>query len=196
MRRPFDLHRSERGITLIELLVATSVLALVILIVILILTSSSHAQAKTARRAFIQAGCREAVSLMSTELRQAGADPSNPPVGVVAIVYGDSVKVHERSDLNGNGVIETAEPSEDVTYNYDPVAQAITRDPGAGPAVILDKVTGFVLSYYDVNNNPLTALPLSAADAAAVHAIGLSVTSVDQDSHPITITTRITLRNR
>lgn len=196
MRGPWNSIRCSRGMTLIELMIATSVLTLVIIAVILLLTSSSHAQAKTAHRVSIQSGCRETLALMTTELRQAGADPSNPPVGVLAVVYGDSVTLHIRSDLNGNGTIETVEPSEDVTYSYNPATSVITRDPGAGAAVILDKVTGFRFTYFDITNQPLVALPLSITDAAAVHSVGLSITSVNQDSRPITINTRVTMRNR
>jgi len=182
--------------SLIELLIVTLVLGIVMLVVTLILTSSSHAQAKTAARASIQGACREAMSLMSTELRQAGADPKNPPAGVTAIVYGDSVTIHVRSDLNGDGVIETAEPSEDVTYSFNPTTQVITRDPGSGPSTVLANVSNMRLSYFDSSNNPLAALPLSAADAAAVHSIALSITSVGQGAQPITLSTQILLRNR
>ena len=42
---------------------------------------------------------------MEIELRQAGADPSTPPVGVVGIVSADSVSIRVRADLNGDGVL-------------------------------------------------------------------------------------------
>lgn len=194
--RPIELsRRPDSGMTLVELMIVTAILATVILTLTSILLSSSRVQSRTVRRAEVQADCRQTISLISTELRQAGADPRNPPMGVVAIVAADSVTIHTRADLNGNGAIETAEPSEDVTYAYNAANQVVTRDPGTGPVTVLSNVTDMRLTYFDTANLPVTPLPLSAADAARVHSIGLTITSVDRDSQPLTLTTRVTLRN-
>jgi len=187
---------SDRGLTLVELLVTTAVLGLVLLVVTGIMLSSSRLETRTVRRATVQASARQALALMTTEIRQAGADPSNPPVGIVGIVAADSHRVRVRADLNGDGAIQTTEPSEDVTYAWDDTLGVITRDPGTGASAMMGNVTDMRLSYFDAANQPITALPLSATDAARVAAIGLSITSEDQDSHPITLSTRITLRNR
>lgn len=185
----------ERGLSMIEMLVATAIMGGVILIVTTILISSGRLHTKTMRRVSTQASARQALDLMAGEIRQAGADPSNPPVGILAIVSGDSVQIHIRSDLNGNGTIQTAEPSEDVTYAYNPGARTITRDPGAGAAVLLSNVSAMSFSYFDSQNQPLTVLPLSSSDALLVHSIGLAITATDKDSLPLNINTRITLRN-
>jgi type II secretory pathway pseudopilin PulG len=181
--------------TLVELLIAVGILGIVILTTTTILLSSSRVESRTARRATVQSGARQAISLMETELRQAGADPSIPPVGIVGIVSGNAHAVRVRADLNGDGVIQTTEPSEDVTYAFNDTTHVVTRDPGSGAALILANVTAMDLTYFDDANQPLTALPLSAADAARVHAIALTLTSEDRDSQPLTLTTRITLRN-
>ena len=186
---------SERGMTLMELMIVISILATVMLIVTSVLLSTTRVQARTVRRAAVQADSRQTLSLMANELRQAGADPSIPPIGVVGVQAADSVTIHVRADLNGDGVIETAEPSEDVTYHYDATQKALTRDPGTGAAVVLDHVTGMTLSYFDDANLPVTPLPLSATDCARVHSIGLTITCEDRDSQPLSLTTRITLRN-
>jgi hypothetical protein len=136
------------------------------------------------------------VALMTTEIRQAGADPSSPPVGIVGIVLADSHRVRVRADLNGDGAIQTTEPSEDVVYAWDDTLGVITRDPGTGPTALMANVTDMRLTYFDSASQPITPLPLSATNAARVSAIGLTITSEDRDSHPMTLTTRITLRNR
>lgn len=195
MRSLGNPRRRDTGMTLIELMIVTAILATVILTLTSILLSSSRVQSRTVRRAEVQADCRQTISLISTELRQAGADPRNPPVGVVAIVAADSTTIHTRADLSGNGAIETTEPSEDVTYSYDAANRLITRDPGTGPVTMLSNVTDMRLTYFDTSNLPVTPLPLSAADAARVHSIGLTITSLDRDSQPLTLTTRVTLRN-
>ena len=185
----------ERGMTLVELMIAVGILGIVILTTTTILLSTSRVQSKTVRRATVQFGARQAVSMMETELRQAGADPSTPPVGIVGVVAGSAHSIHVRADLNGDGVIQTVEPSEDVTYTFNDTTRAVTRNPGSGPSLILANVNAMELSYFDAANQPLTALPLSATDAARVHSIALTLTSEDRDSEPLTLTTRITLRN-
>jgi prepilin-type N-terminal cleavage/methylation domain-containing protein len=188
-------QRHDSGMTLVELMVVAGILATVLLILTSILLSSSRVQSRTVRRAEVQADCRQTVSLISSEIRQAGADPRNPPMGVIAIVSADSISIHTRADLNGNGAIETTEPSEDVTYRFNPGTRVITRDPGTGPVALLANVTSMSLSYFDAANLPVTPLPLSAVDAARVRSVGMTITSLDRDSQPLTLTTRITLRN-
>ncbi len=195
-RSPKSAHAAERGLTLIELLVTTAVLGTVLVVVTGIFVSSGRLESRTVRRAGVQASSRQALSLMTAELRQAGADPRTPPAGVVGIVSADSTSVHIRADLNGDGTIQTAEPSEDVTYAWNAATRAVTRDPGTGAAALVTNVNSMRLSYFDAANQPLGPLPLSAANAARVKSIGLAMTAQDHDSHPITLDTRVTLRNR
>ena len=190
-----NLHRSESGFTLIELMIVTTILVVVLLVMTSILLSTSRAQSRTVRRAGVQGDSRQTLSLMTNELRQAGVDPSTPPVGVVGVSSAGATSIRVRADLNGNGVIETAEPSEDVTYSYDAAGKTITRNPGSGAAIVLGNVTAMSLSYFDSANLALTPLPLSAANAAKVHSIGLTITCQNQDSQPLTLATRVTLRN-
>jgi hypothetical protein len=101
-----------------------------------------------------------------------------------------------RADLNSNGTIQTAEPSEDITYSYNSGTRSIMRNPGTGAAAVLPNVTAMQLRYFNAANQPLTLLPLSSTDRALVHSIGLTVTAADIDSLPVTLTTRVTLRNQ
>lgn len=194
--RPDIRHARERGMTLIELLVTTTILGIVILVVTGILLNTSKVQSRTVRRAEVQASSRQALSLMTTEIRQAGADPGNPPAGIVGVVAADAKLLHVRADLNGDGMIQTAEPSEDVTYRYNDTTRVVTRDPGSGPATILTNVASMQLSYFDAANAAVTPLPLSATNAARVTSVGLTLTTQNKDSSPLTLTTRISLRNR
>jgi len=189
-------HRADAGMTLIEILVGLVIFSLVTVALTTILFSSTRVGTRTAKRADVQGGCRQALSLMSTELRQAGVDPRIPPVGIVGIMSADSVNIRVRGDLNGDGVIQTTEPSEDVTYSFVDSTGVLSRNPGAGAQVVLSNITDMRLTYFDASNTPLTALPLSATDAARVLSIGVSITAEEADSRPITLATRITLRNR
>ena len=187
--------RTDGGFTLVELMVTVGLLGVVVLALTAIMLSSSHLQSRTVRRAQVQAGSRQALSIITTELREAGADPSYPPLGLVGIVDARAHRIQVRADINGDGSLQTTEPSEDITFIYDDTTHTVARDAGSGPVVMLSNVTGMELTYFDAANTPLTALPLSAADAARVHVIGVTLTSEDRDSHPITLTTRVQLRN-
>lgn len=191
-----DRLACERGLTLIELLVTTLVLGAILMVVTGILLSTGRLESRTVRRAGVQASSRQTIQLMTTELRQAGADPSTPPIGLAGIVSADSHMVRVRADLNGDGAIQTTEPSEDVTYAYDAASGVLTRDPGAGASPVLTGVTFLRMAYFDAAGQPITPLPLSAANAARVATIGLSVTSEGRDTRPVSVATRITLRNR
>jgi type IV pilus assembly protein PilW len=192
-RRP---RRAQAGMSLVEVMVVLGITMVVLGVVATVLFSSTRLSSRTSQRADIQGGSRQALAMMTTELRQAGADPSIPPVGVVAIVYGDSVTVHVRSDLNGDGVLQTTEPSEDVTYSYSAASRVLSRDPGTGAVPYLNRVSGMRLTYFDNANTPILALPLSAADAARVNSIGLQLTVVEGQAQPMTMSTRVSLRNR
>lgn len=191
-RRPMQ----DAGFTLVELLVTLTILAVVVGLLTVIMLTSDRTHRRTLSRAEVQAAGRHTLSLMTTELRQAGADPRIPPVGVTGVVSADSVTVRVRADLNANGTFQTTEPSEDVTYRYDADDGVLYRNPGAGEEEILAGITDMRFTYFDTADQPLTAMPLSAGDRALVHTIGVSMTCAANNSQPLTLTTRITLRNQ
>ena len=184
------------GFTLVELIVAIGVFSLVAVALTTILLSSTRLGSRTSRRAEVQGGSRQTLSLISTELRQAGADPTIPPAGILGIVAADSTTIHIRSDLNGDGVMQTTEPSEEVTYAWSPSPGNVTRDTGSGAVTVLSNVTALSFRYFDASGNALTPLPLSAANAALVTSIEVSFTAEEGDSRPVTLATRVNLRNR
>lgn len=187
--------RSSAGFTLVELLVSLTIFAVVAGVLTSVLVSANRTHRQTTHRAEIQAASRQALSLLTAELAQAGADPRIPPVGIAAIVAADAASVRVRADLNADGTIQTTEPSEDVTYTYNAGAGTLLRNPGSGAAVVLQNVTDLRFTYFDAADQPLSTLPLSATDRALVRSIGITLTSEDRDSHPFTHATRISLRN-
>jgi prepilin-type N-terminal cleavage/methylation domain-containing protein len=189
-------RRPEAGFTLVELLVSLTIFAVVAVILGTVIVSSNRTQRQTTHRADVQGASRAALSLMSAELSQAGADPRVPPTGIAAVSSADSTTVRVQADLNGDGVIQTTEPSEDVTYSYDASAKALLRNPGTGAAQVLINVTQLRFTYFDASDQPLTSLPLSASDRALVRSIGITFTCEENDSHPLSHSTKITLRNQ
>jgi prepilin-type N-terminal cleavage/methylation domain-containing protein len=187
--------RSSAGFTLVELLVSLTIFAVVAGVLTTVLVSANRTHRQTTNRAELQAASRQALSLLTAELAQAGADTRIPPVGIVGVVAADLASVRVRADLNADGAIQTAEPSEDVTYTYNAEARTLLRNPGSGAAVVLQNVTDLRFTYFDAADQPLSTLPLSATDRALVRSVGITLTSENRDSHPFTHATRITLRN-
>ena len=194
-----NLPRTRRpecaGFTLVEFLVALTIMATLMAVLTAVLMSSGHTQRRTMARAELQASARQTMELVATELRQAGSDPRIPPVGIVAVIAADSTSLHVRADLNGDGAIQTTEPSEEVTYTYNAGAETLSRDPGGGAQVLQTGVTMLRFTYFDASNQPLTALPLNATDCSLVHSIGVTFTCTAANSYPLTLATLVTLRN-
>ncbi len=185
---------SEKGLSLVELVVTVVVLGIVLAVVNQIFFSTTRLYGNTSVRAGQQMSARAGLSVMMTELRTAGCDPSIPPAGIQGVLSAASDTVHVQADLTGDGAIQTAEPSEDITYFYDPGLMAVMRDPGTGPEVMIPDVTACAFTYFDVNNQPLVA-PLNPADRDRVRSIGINITTETERGGEMTSTTRISLRN-
>jgi prepilin-type N-terminal cleavage/methylation domain-containing protein len=194
MRQIRALWANQGGLTLVELIVTVIILGIVLVVVNQVFFSSTRLYGSTSTRANQQMSARAGLSVMANELRTAGCDPSIPPAGIQAILSaaGDTVRV--QSDLTGDGAIQTAEPSEDVMYYYDAGQQAVMRDPGTGPEVMIPNVTGCQFTYFDVDNNALVP-PLNTADRSRVRSIGINITTETQRGGQMTANTRISLRN-
>ena len=184
--------RNSRGFTLVEVMVTMLIFAVVMAVVGGVFFSSNEMYTKTNRRAGMQMNGRMGMSLMAQEIRHAGCDPQG--AGVTAIVAGTGNSLRFQADISGDGVIQTAEPSEDITYAYDADAQAITRNPGSGAAVVVPNVTGLTFTYLDIGNN-VVAPPLTPGTAAQVRTIAITMTTANRDED-MTLTTSISLRNQ
>jgi prepilin-type N-terminal cleavage/methylation domain-containing protein len=187
------LAQDNRGLTLIEVMITAVMLGTVLGVVSAVFYSSNDTYAKTSRRVSLQRNARLGMDIMVKELRQAGCDPAG--TGVSAIVFASSDSLRIQADLDGDGVIETAEPSEDVTYFYNVFSQVLFRNPGTGPQVLVPNVSSLVLDYLDANNQPLGPLPLTPEVAAQVRSIAISITTRDREGETITLTTTAALRN-
>jgi prepilin-type N-terminal cleavage/methylation domain-containing protein len=187
------LARDKRGLTLIELIVTVVILGTVLGVVSTVFYTTNYNYRETSRRVGLQRDARLGMGIMVKELRHAGCDPAG--VGVPAIVFASSDSLRIQADLDGDGAIETAEPSEDVTYFYNHVSQTLFRDPGTGPQVLVPNVNSVVLNYLDANNQLLSPLPLTPQMAARVRSVAISVTTRSREGEQITLTTTATLRN-
>jgi type II secretory pathway component PulJ len=187
------LAQDNRGLTFIEVMITAVMLGTVLAVVSAVFYSSNDTYRETSRRVNLQRNARLGMDIMVKELRHAGCDPAG--VGVSAIIFASSDSLRIQADLDGDGVIETAEPSEDVTYFYNGVSQILFRDPGTGPQALVPNVSNLVFGYLDANNQPLGPLPLTPQTAAQVRSIAITITTRDREGEEVTLTTAAALRN-
>jgi type IV pilus assembly protein PilW len=183
----------HRGMTMVELMITTVVFGIVLAVLNTLFFSSNTMYAKTNERVGLQMNGRTGLSIMTTELRQAGCDPTD--IGLQGLLTAAADTIRVQADVNGDGAISTAEPSENVTYFFDPATQTLNRNPGSGAAVLVPNVTNAVFSYLDAANNPLGPLPLTANQANRVQTVTVTMTTTSQRVGDITLTTSISLRN-
>ena len=186
----------RQGMTMVELMVSLVIFAVVIGVVFGFLTESRRSYSSTRERAQYQQGVRAVMSLVTREVRSAGADPNPASPGFERIPVAGVNTLRCRMDLNGDQDTDDLNPDEDVTYSYDPDTDTLSRQVGAGAAVVvLRELTSFGFNYYDNDGDLLASVPLNATDRAEVAAIDLVIGGETDDHQPVSYTTRIAMRN-
>ncbi len=184
---------NSKGLTLVEFMVSVLILGLVLAVLFSVFTTTNRMYWRTSERSYLQMNSRAAIEVMAQEIRSAGCDPSG--VGLGGILMADSDSIRIQADLNGDGAIQTNEPSEDVLYFFDSANQTLVRDPGTGPQIIVDNVTNVTFSYFDWANNSISMFPLPADSIAQVRSIGVVITTEMQRGGQVNYATRVGLRN-
>ena len=193
MKNRIPIVQNNRGLTLVEVTVTAMILGMVLAVVCGVFFSSNQLHRKTNERVEIQNDTRLGLSIMTKELRHAGCDPME--FGVTGVVQAAADTVRVRADLDGDGTIQTTEPSEDVLYFYDPATETVFRNPGTGAQAIVSNVTAMTISYLDGANNVLGPLPLDNTLITQVRSISITITTDSQDAGQVTWGTTIALRN-
>lgn len=185
-------RRSIAGVTLLELMMAVMIFGVVMIVINNVFFSTNRLYGRTTMRAGQQMNARAGLSVMVTELRTAGCDPGQRGIVGIVAAWGDSVNI--QADFNGDGAIQTAEPSEHVTYFYNPGLRAVMRDPGTGAQLMMTNVSDCTFTYFDVSNQAIAA-PVAANQVGLIRSIGIRVTTQTDGGGTIVTDTRVGLRN-
>jgi len=139
--------RSERGMTLVELLIAMAILGVVMGGVTSGFVSQRKITAIQNQRVALIQQAQAAMDLVTRELRTAGTNPTG--TAFVTVTYNAS-QLEIRADLNGNGTTDTNnDPDEHLIYAYDNANKRITRDAGSGAQPLVDNIQTFTFRYLD-----------------------------------------------
>lgn len=144
------LGREEAGHSLVEVLVAAAVMALLMAATLSILQSGLAASRWGSGRVEAQQAVRVALERMARELREAGYDPAS--AGIEAVVVAEPARIVFQRDLDGDGAIDPTR--ERVTYVLRPGESTLRRDAGGGAQPIAEGVRRFALAYLDDNGAP------------------------------------------
>jgi len=189
---------NQKGFTLAELLVAMSLSLIVLGAVYSVYRVQAHTVKVQEHRMEAQEYARVALDMMVREIRNSGYFPNqtpcggNPTNGIAAFSINS---IHFVYDYTADG--DCADPGEDITYTYDPVALNISRTDENGPNTLTDgNITFFEFKYFDANGVETTV----AANIKRV-SVQLTVRSKSTDTQfngqqTITMNSAIDLRNR
>ncbi len=174
----------QEGFTLVELLVAIAIFAMVVMGVFYLWSGNQIAYLQGSEAAEIQQNARAAMEQMAREIRLAGYDPcryvSQPPpagnsctpapgqpntsafdpvrAGVFPIPSYSGTSIQVRMDRDLSGTI--AGDLEDVTFSYNGATQVLQRNNQD----LAQKITAFQLDYF----NAAGAAPATALDIRLV----------------------------
>ncbi len=194
MRAPSgDPRRDRSGLSLVELMVAITMFGIVVVVIFGFLTNSRRSYSTMSARVEYQQSARAVLSLISSEIRSAGCDPTSAGFNSFPLAAADAFQC--RRDLDGDGIIETVEPAEDVAYAWDAAAGELTRNNGSGAQVIMRGVTSVDLRYFDANGAELAARPLNADDRARIRSVQIDITGLSERGEPLRYVTRVNARN-
>lgn len=190
-RQERDARRA--GMTIVELMVALVLFAVVAGVVFGFLTESRRSYTSTRQKAQYQQGLRAVMSLVTREVRSAGCDPTGAGFERIAIADGTSFRC--RMDLNGDADVVDTNPDEDVTYAFNAGTGELSRTVGGVATVILRGLTNVTFNYYDDAGNLLAGVPLNATQRADVRSVDFVMTGQTAKHEPVSYTTRIAVRN-
>jgi prepilin-type N-terminal cleavage/methylation domain-containing protein len=142
MTRQFARADDESGFTLIEFLVAMSLMVVLITVSITVVKLTTGAVATTQQQQNLNEEARQAINRMSRDIRQATAIVTAVNPDGTAFNSGGLVAVRFTSDFDGDGCIGgaggasclayNASNPEDITYCYEPTSkQLYVIDNGA-----------------------------------------------------------------
>lgn len=175
----------ERGLTLIELLVAMAMAGLVMAATLTLLLAGHAAHAVGTARAEATQSARVALERMGSELRHAGYDPQG--TRFEPILVAEPQRVTLQRDLNENGVIDPTR--ERITYLLR--GTVLRREAGGGAQPLAEGVSGLQLTYYDRADAPTTDPTLVASVGIRVEVSRAATFPVS----PIVMETRVRFRN-
>lgn len=159
---------SERGFTIIELLVATALSGIVMACVYSTYILNQRTHFVQGQVSAMQQNLRAALYFMETEIRMAGYNPSN--ASGVGILTADTDSMQFTMDINDDAATgspdgDVSDSNENITYSIgdgdgDGDDDLMRNDAnGSGNNPVAENIDALDLVYLDEDGNPTTTVP-------------------------------------
>ncbi len=201
------------GFTLIEMTIAMFMLSITMAAFYSVYRMQTRSLKGQDNRLEAQQTARTALDFMVREIRNTGYNPNEETngddcadwgnAGTPGVIEATATTFHFSYDANKDGTCSGGGTlDENIKYSF--ANSDITRevDGGAAEELTDGNATGLTLAYFDQAGNPLTAVPLSAADRDKIQRVSITVTidSKNMDDQfggalSATMTTNVDLRN-
>lgn len=214
--------RSEKGFSLLELIVAMTVMLAVMAIATSVLFRAFAIKNRESRTTDAQTSAQAALSVISREIANAGfgmydsADTKVPYNGIV-IANSDAHRIRVRSNLDNSGGLPGApatstlainSPGEDVSYYFDASTSSIIRhDPNGGgsgvpkTSFVVNRISNVTFKYYDYAGvsseatGPLSVPTANTGRVVVVVEVVLEPVVGQPNNQTIKLSSEVTLRN-
>ena len=215
MKRKVD--QRQDGFSLIELLVAMTIMLLLMGVTITLFSGGLSIRARQSRRSDALVSSQAALNVMSREIANSGFGIYNDSVTRVAnngIILADSNehRIHIRANVDNSVTYSagvpglTSSPGEDITYFLDSASGSIVRyDPNAlagvsTTSVVVNKISDVTFEYfnYSAGSSTVTQTSTPAANTGRVRItvlVRLDPVQGQPNNQTVTFTSDVTLRN-
>jgi len=154
--------QNQKGFTLLEVLIASSLFVIVLFAVYVTFESSQKTYTWGSNKVEVQQTARVAMGIMANEIRTAGYDPSNPPVGVIpGLASPTAIQVANANTLTFIADVDGDNVTDRVTYRLQ--GTQVMRDfaswgggifPVPVAEQLADGITALTFAYFDGNDAP------------------------------------------
>lgn len=156
---------TTRGFTLIEILIAMAIGAVVVAAVVDTFITQRNAYNLQEEIAEMIQNARIGMDMVSRDVRMAGYNPAGG--SFEAIPY-DTTKLEVHADRNGDGDCDDAD--ETIAYFHDAATEQIIRQANGTQQPLAEHITDFTFRYLDQAGN-------DTGNTAAVYQIEISLTA-------------------
>jgi type IV pilus assembly protein PilW len=192
-----NAKNGQEGLTIIELMVALCLVAVLSLAVFGLMANLRRSYTTQNVAADVQESARAAIDYMAQDIRMAGYDPNAKSDARIEAMTATSLRF--TSDRNGNSEVEEIE-RERVTFSYDAANRRLLQTlyegtPSAATEILLGNVNAAAFSYFDQAGIEITDM----AEVGEVRTVEIMLT-VEQPAgrdDPVqrTYSTRVKCRN-
>ncbi len=161
---------SQRGFTIIELLVAMAITSMLIAVVAMAFTGQSRSYNAEQDIVALQQNMRSALQLMAKEIRMAGYNPtSSPGVGGISIATAINLRFTQDTNDGAGGPSDgsTNGLNEDIRYAISGTGLGRETAGAGGLQLLAENIDQLAYEYY-LKNDTWTQAPADVEDIRAV----------------------------